>query len=151
MLRRYIVEYVSCKTCKSPDTLLQRGESRLYYVECKSCGSRRSVTAIKVCPPFLRDSVLRLTVLLVWILRTNWQAQEATDMKVPCTGFLWWECRYLRICYVFALCPPKVSFGATTGEWSSCMYWHFPGVCAPSAIVTLKRNSFCKSSRNGLR
>ncbi|KAL9598106.1 MAG: hypothetical protein Q9179_004031 [Wetmoreana sp. 5 TL-2023] len=48
VLRRYIVEYVTCKTCRSPDTDLNKGENRLYFVTCNSCGSRRSVTAIKV-------------------------------------------------------------------------------------------------------
>lgn len=47
VLRRYIVEYVTCKTCRSPDTDLNKGENRLYFVTCNSCGSRRSVTAIK--------------------------------------------------------------------------------------------------------
>ncbi|KAI9684522.1 MAG: hypothetical protein M1820_010885 [Bogoriella megaspora] len=47
VLRRYIVEYVTCKTCRSPDTELSKGENRLWYVTCNSCGSRRSVTAIK--------------------------------------------------------------------------------------------------------
>ncbi|KAF6234169.1 hypothetical protein HO173_007589 [Letharia columbiana] len=47
VLRRYIGEYVSCKTCRSPDTELSKGENRLYFVTCNSCGSRRSVTAIK--------------------------------------------------------------------------------------------------------
>lgn len=46
VLRRYIVEYVTCKTCKSPDTLLEK-DNRLYFVTCESCGSKRSVTAIK--------------------------------------------------------------------------------------------------------
>ena len=40
-------EYVTCKTCRSPDTELSKGENRLYFVTCNSCGSRRSVTAIK--------------------------------------------------------------------------------------------------------
>ncbi|KAI5811736.1 domain found in IF2B/IF5-domain-containing protein [Peziza echinospora] len=48
VLRRYIVEYVTCRTCKSPNTELEKGESRLYFVTCNSCGSRRSVTAIKI-------------------------------------------------------------------------------------------------------
>jgi len=47
VLRRYIVEYVTCKTCRSPNTKLEKGENRLYFVECLNCGSRRSVTAIK--------------------------------------------------------------------------------------------------------
>ncbi|MCJ1279300.1 hypothetical protein MMC21_007124 [Puttea exsequens] len=47
VLRRYIGEYVTCKTCRSPDTELSKGENRLNFVTCNSCGSRRSVTAIK--------------------------------------------------------------------------------------------------------
>ncbi|KAJ4396668.1 translation initiation factor eIF-2 beta subunit [Gnomoniopsis smithogilvyi] len=43
VLRKYIIEYVSCKTCRSPDTELSKGENRLYFVTCNSCGSRRSV------------------------------------------------------------------------------------------------------------
>jgi len=46
VLRRYIVEYVTCKTCKSPDTLLTK-ENRIFFLACESCGSRRSVNAIK--------------------------------------------------------------------------------------------------------
>jgi len=47
VLRKYILEYVTCKTCRSPDTELNKGENRLYFITCNSCGSRRSVTAIK--------------------------------------------------------------------------------------------------------
>ncbi|KAF9981451.1 hypothetical protein BGZ65_003930, partial [Modicella reniformis] len=46
VLRRYIVEYVTCKTCKSPDTLLTK-ENRLFFLQCEACGSTRSVSAIK--------------------------------------------------------------------------------------------------------
>lgn len=46
VLRRYIVEYVTCKTCRSPDTILTK-ENRLFFMQCESCGSSRSVTAIK--------------------------------------------------------------------------------------------------------
>ncbi|KAK8849423.1 hypothetical protein IAR55_004755 [Kwoniella newhampshirensis] len=46
VLRKYIVEYVTCKICKSPDTLLGK-ENRLYFMTCETCGSRRSVSAIK--------------------------------------------------------------------------------------------------------
>jgi len=46
VLRRYIVEYVTCKTCKSFDTLLTK-ENRIFFMSCMSCGSRRSVSAIK--------------------------------------------------------------------------------------------------------
>ena len=44
----YLVEYVTCKTCRSPDTELNKGENRLYFVTCNNCQSRRSVTAIKI-------------------------------------------------------------------------------------------------------
>lgn len=33
-----IVEYVTCKICKSSDTLLGK-ENRLYFITCESCGS----------------------------------------------------------------------------------------------------------------
>ena len=46
VLRRYIMEYVTCKTCKSVNTRLLK-ENRLYFLECNSCGSRRSVQSIK--------------------------------------------------------------------------------------------------------
>ncbi|KAI0767635.1 eukaryotic translation initiation factor 2 beta [Fomes fomentarius] len=46
VLRRYIVEYVTCKTCKSPDTILSK-ENRIFFMSCESCGSRRSVNTIK--------------------------------------------------------------------------------------------------------
>ncbi|KAK9477534.1 domain found in IF2B/IF5-domain-containing protein [Lipomyces japonicus] len=46
VLRRYIMEYVTCKTCKSISTHLAK-ENRLYFLVCESCGSRRSVSGIK--------------------------------------------------------------------------------------------------------
>lgn len=48
VLRRYILEYVTCKTCKSINTELKKEQSnRLYFLVCKSCGSTRSVSSIK--------------------------------------------------------------------------------------------------------
>ncbi|EST08564.1 Translation initiation factor IF2/IF5 [Kalmanozyma brasiliensis GHG001] len=46
VLRRYITEYVICKTCKRPETKLSK-ENRIYFVTCEKCGSQRSVSAIK--------------------------------------------------------------------------------------------------------
>jgi len=46
VLRRYIREYVTCHTCKSPDTILSR-ENRLFFLTCETCGARQSVTSIK--------------------------------------------------------------------------------------------------------
>ncbi|KAG8201775.1 hypothetical protein JTE90_027260 [Oedothorax gibbosus] len=46
VLRRYIKEYVTCHTCKSPDTVLSK-ETRLFFLQCESCGSRCSVASIK--------------------------------------------------------------------------------------------------------
>lgn len=48
VLRRYILEYVTCKTCKSINTELKKEQSnRLFFLVCKSCGSTRSVSSIK--------------------------------------------------------------------------------------------------------
>ncbi|KAG9510452.1 Eukaryotic translation initiation factor 2 subunit 2, partial [Fragariocoptes setiger] len=46
VLRRYIKEYVACQTCRSPNTILQK-ETRLFFLQCEKCGSRRSVSSIK--------------------------------------------------------------------------------------------------------
>lgn len=46
VLRRYITEYVICKTCKRPETKLTK-ENRIFFVTCEKCGSQRSVSAIK--------------------------------------------------------------------------------------------------------
>jgi len=46
ILKRYIAEYVMCKTCKSAESVLQK-ENRLYFVTCQSCGSKRSVSTVK--------------------------------------------------------------------------------------------------------
>lgn len=46
VLKHYIMEYVTCKTCKSPNTILKR-EHRLFFQQCEACGSTRSVSAIK--------------------------------------------------------------------------------------------------------
>ncbi|KAK2155827.1 hypothetical protein LSH36_230g04021 [Paralvinella palmiformis] len=46
VLRRYIKEYVTCHTCHSPETILQK-DTRLYFLQCETCGSRCSVTSIK--------------------------------------------------------------------------------------------------------
>jgi len=46
VVRRYIHEYVTCKTCKSPDTVLGK-ENRVWFITCENCGSKRSVSAIK--------------------------------------------------------------------------------------------------------
>ncbi|KAF2674228.1 eukaryotic translation initiation factor 2 subunit beta [Microthyrium microscopicum] len=47
VLRRYIQDYVSCKTCRGLNTTLQKGDNRLWYLTCQSCGSTRTVPAIK--------------------------------------------------------------------------------------------------------
>ncbi|KAJ3232260.1 hypothetical protein HDU81_003091 [Chytriomyces hyalinus] len=46
VLKHYIVEYVTCKTCRSGDTILTK-ENRLFFLQCQSCGSTKSVSAIK--------------------------------------------------------------------------------------------------------
>uniref|UniRef100_A0A914EB54 Eukaryotic translation initiation factor 2 subunit 2 n=2 Tax=Acrobeloides nanus TaxID=290746 RepID=A0A914EB54_9BILA len=46
VLRKYIKEYVTCHTCRSSDTELTK-DTRLFFLQCQTCGSRCSVTAIK--------------------------------------------------------------------------------------------------------
>ncbi|KAJ2617151.1 translation initiation factor eIF-2 beta subunit [Coemansia sp. RSA 1365] len=46
VLRHYISEYVACKTCKSGETSLSK-ENSLSFIKCESCGSTRTVAAIK--------------------------------------------------------------------------------------------------------
>lgn len=46
VLKRYIKEYVTCHTCRSPDTILHK-ETRLFFLQCETCGSKCSVQSIK--------------------------------------------------------------------------------------------------------
>jgi len=46
VLRRYIKEYVTCHTCRSPDTILTK-EGRLFFLQCMTCHSSCSVQTIK--------------------------------------------------------------------------------------------------------
>ena len=48
LLRKYVVEYVTCENCRSPNTELERNSStRLYFLKCNDCGSDRAVAAIR--------------------------------------------------------------------------------------------------------
>jgi len=48
LLRKYIQEYVTCHMCRNPETTLTKDSvTRLYFIQCESCGSRRSVQPIK--------------------------------------------------------------------------------------------------------
>jgi len=46
ILRRYITEYVTCHTCRAPETILEK-DTRLHFLRCEKCGSRCSVQSIK--------------------------------------------------------------------------------------------------------
>jgi translation initiation factor 2 subunit 2 len=48
LLKKYIVEYVTCNMCKSPDTVLIKDQStRLSSISCNACGASRTVQNIK--------------------------------------------------------------------------------------------------------
>jgi translation initiation factor 2 subunit 2 len=48
LLRKYVVEYVTCEMCRSPNTdLVKDGASRLHFCHCRDCGSSRSVAPIR--------------------------------------------------------------------------------------------------------
>lgn len=42
----HVEEYVTCHTCRSPETNLHK-ETRLFFLQCETCGSRCSVQNIK--------------------------------------------------------------------------------------------------------
>jgi len=46
VMRRYIKEYVTCHTCKSPTTILEK-EERIIFLKCETCQSKYSVQTIK--------------------------------------------------------------------------------------------------------
>lgn len=58
MLTWDAVEYVTCKICKSPDTILDK-ENRLYFMTCESCGSRMClfITVNGVCTNVLSRTI----------------------------------------------------------------------------------------------
>ncbi len=48
LLKKYIVEYVTCQMCRSPNTELTKDSStRLQFCNCRDCGSSRSVAPIR--------------------------------------------------------------------------------------------------------
>ena len=49
LLRKYILEYVSCNMCRSFEktTLTKDSVSRLFFLHCDACGCSRSVAAIR--------------------------------------------------------------------------------------------------------
>ena len=48
LLKKYIVEYVTCQMCRSPNTELTKDSStRLQFCSCSDCGSSRSVAPIR--------------------------------------------------------------------------------------------------------
>jgi translation initiation factor 2 subunit 2 len=49
LLKKYVIDYVQCNNCKSSQTILKRDNSaRIQVMSCNSCGSERTVSAIKV-------------------------------------------------------------------------------------------------------
>ena len=48
LLRKYVIEYVTCEMCRSPNTdLVKDQSSRLYFCNCRDCGSKRSVATVR--------------------------------------------------------------------------------------------------------
>jgi translation initiation factor 2 subunit 2 len=48
LLRKYVIEYVTCEMCRSPNTdLIKDQGSRLYFCNCRDCGSKRSVATVR--------------------------------------------------------------------------------------------------------
>jgi translation initiation factor 2 subunit 2 len=48
LLRKYVIEYVTCTMCRSPNTELKKDQhTRLYFLSCRDCGSTRSVATVR--------------------------------------------------------------------------------------------------------
>ena len=48
LLKKYILLYVMCAMCRSPETDLAKDQAtRLYFVKCNACGASRSVVAVQ--------------------------------------------------------------------------------------------------------
>lgn len=48
VLKHYMMDYVVCASCRSADTVLMRdANTRLYFLQCESCGATRSVAQIR--------------------------------------------------------------------------------------------------------
>merc|ERR1719491_312073 len=48
LLRKYVVEYVTCEMCRSPNTVLEKNSAtRLHFLTCSDCGSKRTVAQIR--------------------------------------------------------------------------------------------------------
>jgi translation initiation factor 2 subunit 2 len=72
-----------CKTCKSPDTLLNK-ENRLYFITCESCGSRESTHAhllLSLASSPLIDTFHLFPGRSVAAIKTGFQAQVGRRIK----------------------------------------------------------------------
>lgn len=48
LLKKYAMEYVTCEMCRSPQTdLVKDQNTRLYFLNCRNCGSKRSVATVR--------------------------------------------------------------------------------------------------------
>jgi putative translation initiation factor aIF-2 beta subunit len=90
VVRRYIHEYVTCKTCKSPDTLLAK-ENRVWFITCESCGSKRSVSAIKT--GFQAQTSVTLPIPLQFV--NNLPATTTKSCRL--NGWVSWIVRALHV------------------------------------------------------
>jgi Domain found in IF2B/IF5 len=120
VLRRYVKEYVTCHTCRSPDTILQK-ETRLFFLQCETCGSRCSVASIKSgFQVFIYFYVLSPGILIIefFILGRYWKTcrdprQNSLGPYQRCGNVLGKILLYFGSC-VFSLC--------VSGRNTHCVY-----------------------------
>ena len=43
LLRIYVKDYLECRTCKSPDTRIEK-ENRITFLMCEACGAKSTIT-----------------------------------------------------------------------------------------------------------
>jgi len=60
------VEYVTCKVCKSPETILEK-DNRIFFLHCEACGAVKSVSTIKTGFKVNNNFYLIITIWLILV------------------------------------------------------------------------------------
>lgn len=101
-LNRYIKEYVTCHTCRSPETVLQK-DTRLFFLQCDSCGSRCSVASIKSGFQVITNSLRMIyykigQILTMFFCFTGRHKQTCCDPSKNCINSI--------LYFVYCVCMP---------------------------------------------
>lgn len=126
---------MTCRTCKSPDTELKKGENRLFFVTCNSCGSRRSVAYVIVNYPCLFILLTAFQCDQDWFPGHRWQkaSSKGLSTKTPIMVMSRRRQRHHHLKGVFVFFAILLGFKATTmmdmrdGKAGLRFSWGTPG------------------------